>query len=277
MLDEILSRFTALPAEKQGEILAAAKDLVGARKFKPLPGPQTAAYFCKADVLLYGGQAGGGKGLSLDTQLPTPSGFTTMGAVRVGDTLFDQDGNQCAVTAVTGISRRACFEIEFDDGSVVVADDVHRWLTMTDKDRDSAMRLSDDWRARRRASRPSRAVSESRKPWVSESVTLLNREREHVYLAPPVPSIRTTADIAASVLTNRGRTNHSVDAAGAIDLPHAVLPIDPYLLGVWLGDGFSASGRIGMLSEDWADILRYVQWPIRSRKMESRTGWASSV
>jgi hypothetical protein len=30
-------------------------------KWIPNPGPQTDAYFCPADVLLYGGQGGGGK------------------------------------------------------------------------------------------------------------------------------------------------------------------------------------------------------------------------
>src|SRR5687768_16553971 len=34
---------------------------VGARKWMPNPGPQTEAYHSPADILLYGGQGGGGK------------------------------------------------------------------------------------------------------------------------------------------------------------------------------------------------------------------------
>ena len=34
---------------------------VGTRKWVPNPGPQTSAYYSRADVLLYGGQGGGGK------------------------------------------------------------------------------------------------------------------------------------------------------------------------------------------------------------------------
>lgn len=38
-----------------------------------------------------------GKQLSLNTLIPTPNGFTTMGKIRVGDTIFDEKGNFCHV------------------------------------------------------------------------------------------------------------------------------------------------------------------------------------
>jgi hypothetical protein len=40
---------------------------------------------------------GSGKALALDTPLATPSGWTTMGDVKVGDTLFDEQGRLCRV------------------------------------------------------------------------------------------------------------------------------------------------------------------------------------
>jgi hypothetical protein len=51
----------ALPPEQLKAI--ASHPLVQPRlgKWKPNPGPQTAAYYCDADELLYGGEAGGGK------------------------------------------------------------------------------------------------------------------------------------------------------------------------------------------------------------------------
>lgn len=71
-LDDILARFNALRPEQQAEMAAEAAAATAGRKFIPSPGPQTDAWFSKADVLLYGGQAGSGKsgllcGLALES------------------------------------------------------------------------------------------------------------------------------------------------------------------------------------------------------------------
>src|SRR6201987_5725770 len=71
-----------------------------------------------------------GKALALDTPLPTPSGWTTMGEVRVGDQLLGADGKPTWVVAATEVMHgRPCYEVEFDDGEVIVADADHQWLT----------------------------------------------------------------------------------------------------------------------------------------------------
>lgn len=69
-----------------------------------------------------------GKALALDTPLPTPDGWTTMGEVRVGDRLLDAAGRPTRVLAATEVmSGRPCFEVEFSDGTVIVADAEHQW------------------------------------------------------------------------------------------------------------------------------------------------------
>ena len=71
-----------------------------------------------------------GKALALDTPLPTPAGWTTMGEVRVGDQLLGADGKPTRVIAATEVMHgRPCYEVEFDDGEVIVADEKHQWLT----------------------------------------------------------------------------------------------------------------------------------------------------
>ncbi|PRX66158.1 LAGLIDADG DNA endonuclease family protein [Nonomuraea fuscirosea] len=69
------------------------------------------------------------KGLALDTPLPTPTGWTTMKDVQVGDTLFDSDGRPCTVTEVSEVHYRDCYRVTFDDGSSVICDDEHLWWT----------------------------------------------------------------------------------------------------------------------------------------------------
>ena len=76
------------------------------------------------------GRSGSGKALDVDTPLPTPSGWTTMGDLRLGDELYDDAGHPCRVTGIFDQPpERPCFEVVFCDGSTIVADAEHRWLT----------------------------------------------------------------------------------------------------------------------------------------------------
>jgi len=143
-----------------------------------------------------------GKALALDTPLPTPTGWTTMGEVQVGDLLMAADGTATRVVAATPVmTGRPCYRVTFDDGTTIVADAEHQWETRTRSDR----------------RRPDRGT----------------------------PMVRTTEQIHETVrcATADRRANHSVDNANALRLPDADLLVDPYVLGVWLGDGHAASAR----------------------------------
>jgi len=53
-----------------------------------------------------------------------------MGALRVGDEVFDENGTPTRVTFATEVQHeRECFAVRFDDGSTIIADADHRWLT----------------------------------------------------------------------------------------------------------------------------------------------------
>ncbi|WP_049797665.1 replicative DNA helicase [Kribbella flavida] len=70
-----------------------------------------------------------GKALALDTPLPTPSGWTTMGEVATGDVLLDADGRPTRVVAATDVLLdRPCFRLTFSDGTTLVADAEHQWV-----------------------------------------------------------------------------------------------------------------------------------------------------
>ena len=73
-----------------------------------------------------------GKALALDTEIPTPSGWTTMGEIDVGDEVFGPDGRPVRVIGATGvITGRSCREVVFSDGTTVVADIHHQWEVLT--------------------------------------------------------------------------------------------------------------------------------------------------
>ncbi len=50
-------------------------------------------------------------------------------------------------------------------------------------------------------------------------------------------AVRTTEEIAATLRTRSGHTNHSIPVADSIQYPSANQPIPAYALGAWLGDG----------------------------------------
>lgn len=82
-------------------------------------------------VMLLAGEPGVGKALALDTLLKTPTGWTTMGAVRVGDTLLDEYSRPTKVVATTEImSTRPCYDVVFSNGQKITADAEHQWKVL---------------------------------------------------------------------------------------------------------------------------------------------------
>ncbi|MFZ0171751.1 MAG: replicative DNA helicase [Acidimicrobiales bacterium] len=156
-----------------------------------------------------------GKALALDAQLPTPSGWTTMGGVQAGDWLLGADGKPTRVVAATDVMEgRPCYEVEFDDGTVIVADAQHQWRT--------------DTRAARRQST------------IAGHDSIVTTEQ-----------IAATVKVGGDLR----RLNHSIATALPLCLPEADLPLPPYVLGVWLGGSSSspeftsADPEIAMLAE----------------------------
>ena len=141
-----------------------------------------------------------GKALALDTPVPTPLGWRTMGDLEPGDDVFDEGGAPTrVVAATTPMSGRPCREVLFSDGTRLVADAAHQWLTV-DK----------------------------------------NGRRYGRFRA----AIRTTDEIARTLHVG-GERNHQVPLAGPAQYPPRLdLPIEPYTLGAWLGDGTTTKAEI---------------------------------
>ncbi len=81
-------------------------------------------------MIIVAARPGVGKALSIDTPLPTPTGWTTMGEVQVGEELLCPDGTATRITRATDVMiGRPCYEVEFDFGTTIVADEEHQWHT----------------------------------------------------------------------------------------------------------------------------------------------------
>ncbi|WP_157033528.1 LAGLIDADG family homing endonuclease [Belnapia moabensis] len=206
-------------------------------------------------------------GLTLDQILPcplstSPSGIIRVADVRVGHEVFGAAGRVVPVVAIADFSEAKLARYRLDTGEEVRTAFDQPIPTMTAEERKLSAKRSDEYRARRRAARPSRAKAVSKKPGVSLKVTELNRQRQHAYLDPILPSPRLPAAIMASLLHSDGRElNHSVPVSVGVELPEATLPIEPYHFGAWLGDGYSAAGKIGMAQSDFELLFPYLPEP----------------
>jgi hypothetical protein len=265
-LGDIVDRFLAdeIEASVPSETVSDEEPL-----WTPLPGPQTEALNSPADELFFGGGGGGGKDLWVGTPVPVPtsvhpSGFIAHGELRPGDFVYGVNGEPTMVVTRFAITTQEAFEVEFSTGEVVVANGDHLWHTWSASDRKRLRRRSDAFRSARRANRPSRAKPESKKPWVSRTVTRLNQERAYDY-EPVVGGVRTTREIALTLGARKSSWNHAIDVAAPIVGPDCDLPIEPYLFGLWLGDGTSRAPSIGMAEDDWTAVSSHVPVPDSER------------
>lgn len=75
----------------------------------------------------------------------------------------------------------------------------------------------------------------------------------------PLEEVLTTADmIERGVKVRSGSkatSNFAIAVTAPLAGPSAALPVDPYILGIWLGDGSTAGGRIDQGSEDSAHVV----------------------
>src|SRR5215469_282025 len=161
-------------------------------------------------VEIYGPE-GSGKALALDTPIPTPKGWTTMGELSPGQEVFAGDGSPTQVTFATRVmTDRKCFRVRFSDGAEVIADADHQWVTTT------------LWGRTERWS----------------------------------PAVVTTREMAATLWARDGHTlNHAIQTCGPLEYPAQELPVAPYTLGAWLGDGATDAAAITCVDPEILDEI----------------------
>lgn len=149
--------------------------------------------------------------LHIEEDIPTPTGFSKMKDLRVGDYVLGADGKPTKITDVTDIMRgNECFRITFSTGESIISDGDHLWEVQYEDPH---------------CNRPTK--------------------------------IMTTSELSKRKLTsNKNFKWFSVKTSKALELPEIVLPINPYIFGVWLGDGTSS---IGAFTVHLNELQHFVQ------------------
>ena len=170
------------------------------------------------------------KALALDTPIPTPDGWKTMADIHPGDYVFARDGSPTLVKGESEIFQKDMYLVEFEDGEAIKASADHYW---TVKSKTSKRTAEATWRKK-------------------IGVGKLYREGGW-YEA-------TTEELAQKYKRERrdGKGTeyfYRVPMNGPARYPEKDLPIDPYLLGAWLGDGCSVRPDIAVSAEDEAEMI----------------------
>lgn len=164
-----------------------------------------------------------GKALALDTPIPMPNGrWTTMGNIEVGDIILNKNGLPTSVTFVTeNMYNHNCYEIEFDNGEKIIADEDHLWEVNSSNF----------------CKRNGKNIIRNQSKVLTTKEILEKKIQFDSYKKP--------ANIYIEY--NEGIKNKKVK-----------LPVDPYILGVWIGDGNSSDSRITTNIEDYENLKKEI-------------------
>lgn len=90
-------------------------------------------------------QPGFGKAEPYTRKIPTPTknGYTLMGELKIGDYVFDRDGNPTKVTGIFEQGVQDVYEITFNDGRTARCVGDHLWSVCTDNGPYRTMKLDD--------------------------------------------------------------------------------------------------------------------------------------
>lgn len=155
---------------------------------------------------------GWGKMLDINTPILTEKGWKKNGELVAGDRVFDEQGNLCNVLIAHdfALPERA-YRVNFSDGTYLDAGGEHLWVTLDHLERKK-----------------------------------INREGGHL---PDIDwanknSVNTDHIFATQTYSARGDRSHCIPLTKPLIYPKAELPIDPYVLGIWLGDGDNSGAVI---------------------------------
>ena len=162
------------------------------------------------------------KAQALDSQVLTPSGWSTIGALNIGDSIIGGDGTEKKVTQIHPIQEMDLYRVETSDGKSTLCNLGHLWNIEIPSNKSGIQ---------------TKTLEDILSNWKTDRVnhTTGKSYTEFRYRIPAVKPIQ-------------------------YDTKQFL--IDPYTLGVWLGDGTSANGDITTADPE---ILNYITYDVSKK------------
>lgn len=235
--------------------------------------------------------------LELGTMIPTPNGWTTMGELKAGDMVYGSAGQPVKVLQAKPVStEHDCYRVTFADGTSVIASDGHLWYSKV-AGSNTKPRIRTTGEMYRDGISGTHALRARRRDLIREAI-LQDPSQSNMALAYEFGANRkTVAAIRAKLiregavedLERRGGGSAKLDryrppaqvvgeksarrfmipVAPAQQLPEAQLPVPPYLLGYWLGDGTRGKCELSVHGGDLEEVQARLReagvetWPRR--------------
>ena len=168
------------------------------------------------EIIIAAGPAGVGKAQPLYSKILTPTGWVTMGDIKVGDEIIGSNGNVINVTQIHPQGEKEIYRVHFSDDSHTDCCDEHLWLTQTYYDR--------NYRTKEKGVRN---------------------------YNPREGSVKKLSEIMGTLVTTRGDKNHTIPMVKPVNFTKQEFFIDPYIMGCLLGDGGLTQNRITFTTTDY--------------------------
>lgn len=182
------------------------------------------AYVAKVGRCLIADQMGLGKLQAVSSPVLTPKGWMRMGDIKPGMFVTGKNGLPTLVTAVYPQGIKSLYRVTFSDGSSTLAGDEHLWTVKTANIKYSA----GDW-----------VTVTTGQIMRSETIVRQNLNGR-------------TYELSLKIKSPNGNRRLQIPMVDPVQYENQneELPIDPYILGCWLGDGTSSAGQITSMDDE---------------------------
>lgn len=165
-----------------------------------------------------------GKAQGVDEPVLTPSGWVRMGDIKPGDFVISQDGTSTKVVDVFPQGQKEVYKVTFDDGSWTEACGEHNWTVKLNRQRFT------------------KNYNENGKDYPNSQYDTW--------------VVKTTDELRAIDLSKSGN-RPVIPMVSPIQFPARQVPMEPYLLGLLLGDGGLTGGSVLLTSAD-QELVDYI-------------------
>lgn len=209
-------------------------------------------YMLNRNAVLLADEMGLGKEEWVENCVFTPTGRKRIGSVIIGDKVIGSDGNAYNITGVFPQGIKDLYRVTFNDGASVLVGKEHLWTVFT------------------------RNIHRGRKDNLNDRKIVLTTEqlldkKLTMRLKGTDWNEKRPYEFSTYYIEKNGNLKWQIPVVKPINFTNKdILPIEPYLMGLTLGDGHIGGGLVefGVHKNDFEELFKY--YDIKEKKKYSK-------